>query len=63
MSNKEVLIRVGEDRTMISLIVKRKKNWIGHVLRLERRRFVEGCYRGKNGWKARERKDENKDAR
>jgi len=30
---KEVLDLLGEERKMISLIIMRKKNWIGHILR------------------------------
>ena len=33
ISNKEVLKRVKERRSLIETIVRRKKNWIGHVLR------------------------------
>jgi hypothetical protein len=32
---EEVLRRVGEKRTMAETIVRRKKNWIGHVMRGE----------------------------
>ena len=33
ISNKDVLKRVKERRSLIETIVRRKKNWIGHVLR------------------------------
>ena len=35
VKNVEVLERVGERRLLMSTIIKRKKNWIGHVLRGE----------------------------
>lgn len=31
--NEEVLRRVGEERNMLEVIRKRKRNWIGHCLR------------------------------
>ena len=33
VSNEEVLRRVGEQRTLITTVLKRKANWIGHILR------------------------------
>ena len=33
ITNEAVLQRVGEERELITTIVKRKKNWIGHILR------------------------------
>ena len=33
ISNEEVLKKVNETRGLIKTICKRKKNWIGHVLR------------------------------
>ena len=33
ITNETVLQRVGEKRELITTIIKRKKNWIGHVLR------------------------------
>ena len=33
ISNEEVLRRVGEKRSMADTIVRRKKNWIGHIMR------------------------------
>jgi hypothetical protein len=33
ITNEEVLRRVGEERKLIDTIVRRKKNWIGHILR------------------------------
>ena len=32
-TNEEVLVAVGEERCFVQAIVKRKKNWIGHVVR------------------------------
>ena len=34
-TNEEVLCSVGEERSLIDTIRKRKKNWIGHVVRGE----------------------------
>jgi len=31
--NKEVLLRVNEQRNILHEIIKRKANWIGHILR------------------------------
>ena len=31
--NEEVLLRVNEQRNIIHEIIKRKGNWIGHILR------------------------------
>ena len=36
-TNEEVLCSVGEERSFIDTIRKRKKNWIGHVVRGEDR--------------------------
>ena len=33
MTNEEVLWRVGEKRFMAETIVRRKKNWIGHIMK------------------------------
>ena len=35
ITNEEVLNRVSETRVLIETILRRKKNWIGHVLRGE----------------------------
>ena len=32
-TNEEILISVGEERSFVPAVTKRKKNWIGHVLR------------------------------
>ena len=34
-TNEEVLSSAGEERSFVDAIVKRKKNWIGHVVRGE----------------------------
>ena len=51
ITNEEVLRRVGESRTMMMIIVRRKKNWIGHVIRGEGllREVLEGKMVGKRG--------------
>ena len=35
ITNEEILRRVGESRTMMMTIVRRKKNCIGHIIRGE----------------------------
>ena len=32
-NNEQVLDRIGEKRTLLNNIVRRKANWIGHILR------------------------------
>ena len=51
ITNEEVLRRVGESRTMMRTIVRRKKNWIGHVIRGEGllREVIAGKMVGKRG--------------
>ena len=51
ITNEEVLRRVGESRTMMMTIVRRKKNWIGHIIRGEGllREVIEGNMVGKRG--------------
>ena len=34
-TNEEILQRVGEKRCLLETIIKRKKNWIGHIIREE----------------------------
>ena len=34
-TNEEVLSAVGENRCLVEKIIRRKKNWIGHVVRGE----------------------------
>jgi len=47
--DKEVLELVGEERKMVSLIIMRKKNWIGHISGHEglRRDVIEGKMQSK----------------
>ena len=33
VTNEQVLDRIGEKRTLLNNIVRRKANWIGHILR------------------------------
>ena len=33
VANEQVLDRIGEKRTLINNILRRKANWIGHILR------------------------------
>ena len=51
VKNEEVLKRAGEKRELVEMIVKRKKNWIGHVMRGEGllREVMEGKMFGKRG--------------
>ena len=51
VTNEEVLNRVGEKRTILSVIRKRKANWIGHTLRHEGllKHLIEGKVEGKRG--------------
>jgi len=48
-SNEEVLKDVGEDRKLVELIVRRKKNWIGHIVRGNGllKQVIEGRMEGK----------------
>jgi hypothetical protein len=50
VKNKEVLLRVKEQRNILHEISKRKANWIGHILR--RDCFVQEVIEGKikRGW-------------
>ena len=49
ISNKEMLKRVKERRSLIETIVRRKQNWIDHVLRGcgMLKEIIEGRYEGK----------------
>ena len=49
ISNEEVLKRVDENRCLMKTVYKRKKNWIGHVLRRDGllRDVLEGRMMGK----------------
>ena len=33
LTNEQVLDRIGEKRTLLNNILRRKANWIGHILR------------------------------
>ena len=33
LTNEQVLDRIGEKRTLLNNILRRKVNWIGHILR------------------------------
>ena len=33
VNNEQVLDRIGEKRTLLNNILRRKANWIGHILR------------------------------
>src|SRR5579863_120853 len=48
-TNEEVLDMVGEKRSLLETIVRRKKNWIGHILRGEGllKDVIEGRMEGK----------------
>ena len=51
ITNEEVLRRVGEKRSMVETIVRRKKNWIGHIMRGDglMKEVIEGKMEGKRG--------------
>jgi len=46
--NEEVLLRVKEQRNILHEIIKRKANWIGHILRIDclLQRVTEGKIEG-----------------
>ena len=46
--NEEVLLRVNEQRNILNEIIKRKANWIGHILRRNGllQQFIEGKIKG-----------------
>jgi hypothetical protein len=46
--NKEVLLRVSEERNILREIRKRKANWIGHILRRNclLKQIIEGKIKG-----------------
>ena len=46
--NEEVLLRVNEQRNILHEIIKRKANWIGHILRRNclLKQFIEGKIKG-----------------
>ena len=49
IKNSEVLEIIGEERTLIEKIIRRKKNWIGHILRGDNlnRDVMEGAIMGR----------------
>ena len=49
ISNEEVVRRVGEERSLVNTVIKRKKSWIGHVLRHDclLKSVIEGRMEGK----------------
>ena len=51
VTNDEVLKRVKEERNLLKIIRRRKKNWLGHILRGENmlRDVLEGKMNGKRG--------------
>src|SRR6218665_803684 len=51
LSNEEVLTLVGEERSLISTIRARQRNWMGHLLRGDslQREIMEGRMEGKRG--------------
>src|SRR6218665_188261 len=51
ISNEEVLTLVGEERSLISTIRARQRNWMGHLLRGDslQREIMEGRMEGKRG--------------
>ena len=36
VTNEQVLGRIGEKRTLVNNILRRKTNWIGNILRIEK---------------------------
>lgn len=50
-TNEEVLAMVGEERMLLTTIMRRKKNWMGHVLRGEGLllEVMEGRFEGRRG--------------
>ena len=48
MRNEEVLLRVNEQRNILHKIIKRKANWIGHILRRNclLKQVIEGKVKG-----------------
>src|SRR6218665_2516824 len=51
ISNEEVLTLVGEERSLISTIIARQRNWMGHLLRGDslQREIMEGRMEGERG--------------
>ena len=57
--NEEVLRRVGEQRTLINTIWRRKARWTGHVIAI--RRTAENSHRRKSRREKTKRKEEEDD--
>ena len=51
ITNEEVLRRVEEKRSMVETIIRRKKNWMGHIMRGDglMKEVMEGKMEGKKG--------------
>ena len=51
ITNEEVLRRVGEKRSMVETMIRRKKNWMGHIMRGDglMKEVMEGKMEGKKG--------------
>ena len=51
VTNEEVLKRVNEERNLLGTITRRRKNWLGHILRGDNmlRDVLEGKMNGKRG--------------
>ena len=49
--NEEVLTRIGEEKKLLDTIRRRKRNWLGHILRRNclQLRIIEGKIEGKRG--------------
>ena len=50
-TNEEVLKQIGEGRMLVQIVINRKKNWIGHVVRHDclMRDVIEGRMEGRRG--------------
>jgi len=51
ITNQDILERIKEKRSLLNTIIRRKKNWIGHILRRESlvKTVMEGRYVGEQG--------------
>ena len=51
ISNEEVLTLVEEERSLLTIIRTRQRNWMGHILRGDslQREIIEGRMEGKRG--------------
>ena len=57
VTNEQVLDRIGEKRTLLNNILRRKVNWIGHILR--RNYLLNDAIEGRNDGNGRSRKKKN----